>query len=138
MPLLGVELIHVCYFALFVGPSVSSTSGAVISGATTIVADGSSTTTLTVTLKDVNGNAVYDSNVTLDDSGSNATITPASTITGGSGVATFTLTASTLYEVVTYTVRDTSDGITLSQNPVVTFEPGAYSALSLCMHAACC
>ena len=98
---------------------------------TSVTADGTNSSTLTVTLKNVQGNVVSGRTVALaGNSGSSSVITPASSgsnVTNGSGQATFTVT-DTVAETVYYTATDTSDGVTLTQTAPVTFTPNVADA----------
>ena len=89
-----------------------------------VPADGSTSSTVTVTLNDINGNPVSDVAVQLaPSSGSNTVITPAggsagspgasaSGTTGSNGQVAFTVTDTTP-ETVTYTATDTTDSVTV-------------------------
>ncbi|MEY2518095.1 MAG: Invasin, domain 3, partial [bacterium] len=74
---------------------------------TTVTADGSTTSTLTATIKDTNGNPLPGKTVTLAKSGGSSTITTVSGTTDAAGVATFTVTDGTV-ESTTYTATDTT------------------------------
>ena len=92
-------------------------------------ADGNSKLFLSPHLYDSNGNVVSGKTVTVTAQGGNhATITPANAMTGADGTALFTVKDSTI-ESLTFTVKDTTDGITLTQTPQVPFvSPLAASA----------
>src|SRR5678815_3159394 len=85
-----------------------------------VTADGSATSTITVTLRDAQANPVSGKTVTLAKSGGSSTITTVSGVTNGSGVATFTV-KDTVAEATTYTATDTTDTVTVSQTATVTF-----------------
>lgn len=106
---------------------VSATNSTVVANPTSVPADNSTTSTITVTLRDGGGNPVSGKDVTLAKSaGSSATIALAaagSDTTDGNGMATFT-TKDSVTEAVTYTAQDSTDGITITQQAVVTF--GSY------------
>jgi hypothetical protein len=91
-----------------------------------VPADGATTSTVTVTLLDVNGNPVPGKTVTLAQStGGVSTISAASGASNASGVVTFTVKDATA-QSVTYTGTDTTDGIVLTNTAVV----GFYGAVS--------
>ncbi|GGJ14160.1 Ig-like domain-containing protein [Paenibacillus hunanensis] len=93
----------------------------------TVTADGTSSSTITVTVKDANNNVLDGKVVTLGKGASNSTISPSSQTTDASGVATFTVT-NTKAEQVTYTASVAADSVTISATANVTFQPGAISA----------
>ncbi|WP_322907883.1 Ig-like domain-containing protein, partial [Paenibacillus sp. SGZ-1009] len=91
-------------------------------------ADGVDSATVTVTLKDANGNAVSGKNVTLAQASGSSTITPNSAVTtDSSGQAIFTVTSQKM-EIVTYTATDSSDSIPITQTKQITFTAGAVNA----------
>lgn len=98
----------------------AANSTAVASPNSGIVADGVSTSTITVTALDGNGNPLSGKTVTLSVSGSGNILTqPAST--GANGQTTGTL-QSTVAQTKTITV--TVDGTLINAQPAVTFVPG--------------
>jgi adhesin/invasin len=90
---------------------------------TSLTADNTATTTLTVTVKDANGNPVPGQSVTLASSGSANTLTPTSGNTDAAGRLTATLRSSV---AETKTVTATAGAIVKTTN--VTFAAGAPSA----------
>lgn len=113
--------------ALTTFPQVTFTAGAPSSSASTVTAspqsvtaDGRSTSTITVTITDVNGGAVSGKTVALAQGGGQSTITGPSGPTDAQGTATFTATDATP-EAVTYTATDVTDGFDLSHSATVTF-----------------
>jgi protocatechuate 3,4-dioxygenase beta subunit len=72
----------------FVIGSPASSTSSIIASPSTVAADGTSTTTLTVTVEDVSGNPVAGQAVTLSSSGSANVFAPASGTTSASGVFT--------------------------------------------------
>ena len=94
-----------------------------------MTADGSTSSTVTVTLRDAQSNPVAGKTVTLAKSGGSSTITTVSGVTNGSGVATFTV-KDTVAESTTYTATDTTDSVTVTQTAAVSFTSGAVDATS--------
>jgi hypothetical protein len=87
----------------------------VVSSSASVVADGSTTSTLTVTLEDASGNPVSGKAVTLSSSrGATDTISAASGASSASGVVTFTVRSSTTGPSI-YTAVDATDLITIVQ-----------------------
>ncbi|MGO9750655.1 MAG: Ig-like domain-containing protein, partial [Solirubrobacteraceae bacterium] len=85
-------------------------------------ADGSQQGLVRVDLEDANGDPVGGKTVTLTpNAGSTAVVTPSSATTDATdGAAVFTITDSTA-QTVTFTATDTTDGVTLSSQPTMTF-----------------
>jgi hypothetical protein len=107
-------------FDVVVGTADAANS--TVSGPATVVADGSTAGTVTVTLKDTGDNAVAGKTVTLaQDSGKHATIAPASAVTDSNGRATFSVRDQT-QEPVTFTATDVDDSVTVTQTATVSFE----------------
>ena len=117
--------------------TVAFTAGAVSVGNSTVSAasgsvttDGGATTTITVTLKDAQGNPIAGKTVTLAQtlSGggtSHASIGAASGTSSGSGVVTFSV-GDTTAESVKFTATDSSDSnLAITQTATVTFTAGA-------------
>jgi adhesin/invasin len=92
-----------------------------------IAADGS-TTTITVTAKDADGNAVSGATVVLGASGTGNALTQPAGTTNGSGVATGTL-SSTVAEGKT--VSATINGVGITQTAAVTVTAGAAAQMAL-------
>jgi len=95
-----------------------------------VFADGATQGSVVVVLRDVNGNIVSGKTVSLSpNSGSQATVTPASGVTDvNNGAVVFTVTDLTP-EALTFTAKDTSDGVQVSQTPSLAFTtPPAASA----------
>jgi len=114
-------------FTLTVNPgTVSSATSTVSANPTSVVADGSTSSTITVTLKDANNNPVSGKTVTLSAGSGSSTISAASGASNASGVVSFTV-KDTKAETVTYTAKDTTDNITITQTASVTFTPGPVS-----------
>ena len=96
-------------------------SSTVVASPTSVAADGTTTSTITVTLQDASANPISGKTVTLTSSrGATDTISPASAVTSGSGVVTFTV-QSAVGGAAILTATDTTDSITVSQTATVTF-----------------
>lgn len=102
------------------GATASATSSTVQANASTVAADGTSTSTVTVRLDDGSGNPVAGKAVTLAPSGGSSTISTVNGTSDAGGVATFTVSDS-VAETVAYTARDASDAVTLAQTATVAF-----------------
>ena len=87
-----------------------------------VPADGATSLTVLVALRDANGNSVSGKTVTLSaGAGTSAVVTPSSAITtSNNGVASFTVTDLTV-ENLTFTATDSSDGIQVSQSYQIPF-----------------
>ncbi len=103
------------------GLGVDANVSTVTASPATVVADGSATTTVTVTLKDQYGNPVAGKTVTVGHTGSATLSSGGSGTSDAAGVAAFTSTDSTP-ENVTYNA--TGDGVTLTQQASVNFTTG--------------
>jgi len=103
--------------------AVDPNNSTVVANPTTVAADGTSSSTITVTLLDSSNNPVTNRDVTLTQTG-NSTISPATTLTTNvQGVAVFTVT-DTIIETVTYTATD-SFGVIVTQTASVDFNQQA-------------
>lgn len=112
------------FYAASFGTTVSASTSTVTANPTSIPADGTTTSTITVTLKDAAGSPVSGKTVTLAKSGGSSTISAASGTSSATGVVTFTV-KNTVAESTTYTATDTTDGVTVTQTATVTFTAGA-------------
>src|SRR5206468_393202 len=83
----------------FTAGAVSAASSTVSSSPGSVVADGSTTSTITVTLKDAFGHNISGKTVSLGQGAGTSTISPESVATNGSGVATFTVKTTTAQSV---------------------------------------
>jgi len=92
-----------------------------VTGVSSIIANGSSTTTLTASVTDTNGNPVNNETVTLNIPLNGGSV-PGTVNTNASGLAVFTLTSSTVAGIYNYTA--TANAITSTQKSV-TFTAGA-------------
>src|SRR5439155_6727862 len=112
----------------FVPGPVSASISTVSAAPTFVVADNSTTSTVTVTLKDANGNAVPGKAVSLAAGSGSSTITAISSTTDAAGRATFAVKDASV-ESVTYSAADTTDSnLAITQTAAVTFTVGAVSA----------
>jgi hypothetical protein len=89
------------------GPSLTNSS--VAASPTDVPADGVSSSTITVTLKDADNKAVVGKTIHLVASSGTAGITA---VSNAGGVATFTVT-DTVVETVTFTATDVEDSVTI-------------------------
>src|SRR5256885_783433 len=108
-------------FPGFANPIESTLTASPVS----VIANGASSTTLTVTIKDASNVPVLGHAISLSQGSGSSTITPVSGTTDASGQAVFTVT-NTRAEAVTYTATDTtaSPNVTVTQTVQVTFIPG--------------
>ncbi len=122
-PVVIAETASVDYIA---GPTDAATS-TVSADPPSVTADGVSTSTITVTLLDANGNPVVGDNVTLDQGeGSASAISDPSGPSAADGTVTFTVTDA-VAEVVIYSAEDTTELVDLNETPDVTFTSGPVS-----------
>ncbi|MEI6605157.1 MAG: DUF2341 domain-containing protein, partial [Verrucomicrobiota bacterium] len=111
-------------------PTVSAANSTVSASPSAVPADGSTTTTITVTLKDTSNNPVAGKSVALTSSrGAMDTISPATGIANASGVVTFTA-KSTSTGAAVFTATDTTNSIVLAQTAVVTLNAVAAQAVT--------
>lgn len=85
-----------------------------------VAADGATTSTITVTMRDQFSNPVSGRTVTLAADAGSSIISAASGLSNAAGVVTFTVT-NTVAEVVTYTATDTGAAVDVTQTAAVTF-----------------
>jgi hypothetical protein len=98
-------------------PPPVATFCSVAASATTVPADGTSTSTISVLLYNGDGDAVPGKTVTLAASGGSATVTAVNATSNNSGNALFTV-SDTKAESVTFTAEDTTDSVDLTNVPV--------------------
>jgi hypothetical protein len=115
---------------VFSAGAVTAAQSTVAAAPTSVTADGSTTSTVTVTLKDANSNPVSGKTVTLAKTSGpgTPTITTVSGTTDASGLATFTVKSITAGADV-FTATDTTDSVTVTQTATVTFTAGAATKL---------
>ncbi len=107
--------------------AMNVTSSTVSASSSSVLADGSTTSTITVTLKDASSNLISGKVVSLaSNRGATDTIAPA-TATSVLGVATFTVKSSTK-GASTLTATNTTDTLVITQTAGVTFISGLPSA----------
>ena len=113
--------------AVFVAGSADANASTVAASPLQVAADGSTASTVTVTLTDYFGNTIAGKTISLTADTGSSVITPAQVSAGvlpgttnAAGIAQFKVTDSST-EVVTYTATDTSDGLALSKLVSVTF-----------------
>ncbi|MEI6786543.1 MAG: invasin domain 3-containing protein, partial [Verrucomicrobiota bacterium] len=122
----GGDMPHFCGYALHDLSAVvgkpDAAASTVTAPPTSILADGVTTSTITVTLRDANGLAVSGKTVSLTKaSGPGApVITAVSGTTSDAGVATFTVASTTAGEAV-FRAKDETDGVVVTQTAAVTF-----------------
>ncbi|HET6963192.1 MAG TPA: Ig-like domain-containing protein [Acidimicrobiales bacterium] len=127
----SVTLTHTTQVTFVAGPVSASKSTVAAKPTSVTVSTGATTSALTVTLRDANGNPVAGKDVTVvRSSGPSGTgypvISPADAITGSNGVAVFSV-SSTVIGTDTFRATDSTDSIVVSQTASVTFTPGPVS-----------
>jgi hypothetical protein len=105
---------------LGVGGPVDPAESSVVASPTSVSANGITTSTITVTVKDSEGNPLSGRTVSLQGSTGNATIETANNSTNGSGVVTFTVKSTT---PGTETFTATADSVAITQTAAVNFLP---------------
>ncbi|PYV20164.1 MAG: hypothetical protein DMG27_23710, partial [Acidobacteria bacterium] len=105
-----------------VAGAVSASASTVSANPLAVLADNTTTSTITVTLKDQFNNPVSGKTVTLAAGSGSSTISAASGASGANGVVTFTV-KDAVGQTVIYTAKDTTDNpnVTLTQTAAVTF-----------------
>ena len=120
-----------CGIPTAVSPVAVSPSRSTVSASpASVTADGSSSSTITVALKNGYGNPVRGITVTLAGSGGSSTISAASGVSDVNGLVTFTV-QDTVVETTTYTATDTSDSdLVITATATVSFTAGPASAVA--------
>lgn len=106
--------------------AVDPTQSTVVASPTVVISDGVATSAITITLKDGTGAAVSGKSVTLSTSRGFPVpdiLTQPANPTDANGQTTGTIASSTS-GITTITATDTTDSITLTQTPTVTFTAG--------------
>ncbi|MGE7274104.1 Ig-like domain-containing protein [Brevibacillus panacihumi] len=104
----------------FEAGATDSTMSTLQASPTRVVADGTSTSTLTVHLKDQHGNGIAGHDVSLSQGSGRSTIAPATATTDANGIAAFRVSSRTA-EKVTYSAKDLDENLTLAQTAQITF-----------------
>jgi uncharacterized repeat protein (TIGR01451 family) len=122
----GVALVNSGPVQVLSAPSgVNPLKSSVTASPSIVSANGTATSTITVTLRDQNNLPVAGKTVTLSSGrGAIDTMVQPAAATNASGVATGTI-SSTTPGVATITAVDTTDSITLAQQPAVSFTQGS-------------
>src|SRR5207302_1178008 len=107
--------------------SVSASASTLAASPASLTADGSATSTLTVTLKDAYGHPVPGKAVSLTQGSGSSTITTVAGTTDAAGHATYSV-KDTVAESVTYSAHDTTDSVDVTPTTTVQFVPGPVSA----------
>ena len=119
---------EIAVYALILADAANST---VVAAPTSVASDGTTTSTITVTLRDASNNPVAGKTVTLASNRAEGvdTISAASGPSSSSGVVTFTVKSSTSGPAI-FTATDVSDSnlVISPSTATVTFEAGAVSA----------
>ncbi|HYE82792.1 MAG TPA: invasin domain 3-containing protein [Clostridia bacterium] len=113
-------------FNITVGP-VDGAVSEITANKTTVTADGTDSSTITVTLKDARGNLISGKTVELSKESGGTKLPLASATTDADGIAYFTV-KNTKAEQVTYTATDTTDDLPILNNVKVSFVAGAINA----------
>ncbi len=134
MPLSGFQLVPVSG-----GPTagpVDADESLVVAASPTVLADGSSTTSVTATLKDSAGLLIAGEDVTLAGSPLGATISPSATqTTDANGQAVFTVSSTSIGTVV-FTATSSTDNVTVTQTASVDFtDPQLAQSFNVNFHA---
>jgi hypothetical protein len=109
---------------------VSATISTVAASPAAVPADGTTASTITVTLKDAFGDPIPDKDVTLAASPGNAVINPPAAVTSdANGQAIFTVTSATEGAEI-FTATDTTDDLDILQTASVAFVSAADADLS--------
>src|SRR6202034_3047386 len=109
---------------------VSAATSSVVASPTSVLDNGSATSTITVTLEDSSDTPIPGQVVSLGQGGAGSTITAVSATTNAEGVATFTAKDSN-DEVVTYTATDTSQSdLAITETAQVDFHNPVSAATS--------
>jgi hypothetical protein len=113
----------------FIGPPAAA--GGIVATPTTVASDGSSSTTITITLQDAKGQPAAGKRVVLSQGSGHSVITGATpAITNAAGQIQFTAT-DTVAEAVTYTAVDVNDGnLAIPGSAIVTYTGGSISCVS--------
>lgn len=86
-----------------------------------VIANGTSASVITVSLKAIEGEPIVGSTVVLSANQGSSQISPLSAITDSNGQAVFTVT-DTIIEMVSYIATDITNNVEIAQQAVVSFE----------------
>lgn len=117
----GVWLLAAAPLALASGTACNPSTSTLTTDQTSLPADGTWAANLTATCKDSGGLPLSGRTVFLVQSGGSSSITPATAVTNGSGVATFQATDGTPEGPITYRAADQSTGALWQSDAQVTF-----------------
>jgi uncharacterized repeat protein (TIGR01451 family) len=107
---------------IFIPGLPSGTASTAVAAPTQVTADATSFSTITITLTDALGNPIAGKTIGLTGSaGGHSSISAIQGVTDANGHAVFQAKDATA-ETVAYTATDTTDGITIAQQPQVTFQ----------------
>ena len=124
----GVAVTHNAHVDFVtVAQAAPSAIGSTVQAPAAVRADGTTTGTVTVTVRNGAGTPLAGKSVTLHAAGGSSSITPAAVTTGSSGQAQFTITDSHV-ESVTYTASDATDSLAIAQTATVSFYTGGATA----------
>ncbi len=107
--------------------AVDQAQSKVTASETELMADNSDSAVITVTLKDAYGNPIREKTVALTQGSGSSFISPAESITDDGGNAMFWV-KNTKIEMVTYTVTETTDNLTITETAQISFKAGAVNA----------
>ena len=99
-----------------------ASNSTVVASAPSVAADGAATSTITVTLLSAGGTAIVGNPVSINQGGGSSAITTVLAATNSSGIATFTVTDTTV-ESVTYVATDTYGPVVITETASVDFIP---------------
>jgi hypothetical protein len=116
----------------FIAGTGSAANSTVTATPASLMADGATTATVTVTLKDSTNNPVAGKTVTLASSrGASDTIAPSSGTSAANGVVTFSVKSTTPGTPV-FTATDTTDSVVVTPTATVTFTGSAARDILSC------
>lgn len=103
-------------FTQYINPALST----VTASPTSVFADNTTTSTITVTIKDGSGAAIAGKAVSLTANLGSSTISVASGVSSASGVVIFTV-KDAVVETIIYTAKDTTDSVVITNTAQVAF-----------------
>ena len=102
---------------------------AIVSNYSSVPADGATAATISVLLYESNGFPATGRNVSLTASGGQSTITPTTSVSDATGIATFEVTASSVSSV-SFSAVDTSDNVPVPGAVVISFTQSSPTSAS--------